>query len=92
MEQEVLYGAKSPPKPQSAKKGSKQCTGVPSTKKAALGGPVLQAHKLDSLNSPRISQTRSNKKPELMLQNDAIPASPACKFSVHACYNQEHLN
>ncbi|PPD92442.1 hypothetical protein GOBAR_DD10598 [Gossypium barbadense] len=57
-EQEVLYGAKqSPPKPQSAKKGSKQCTGVPSTKKVALGGPMLQAHKLDSVNSPRISQT-----------------------------------
>ncbi|MBA0588265.1 hypothetical protein Gorai_001377 [Gossypium raimondii] len=92
-EQEVLYGAKqSPPKPQSAKKGSKQCTGVPSTKKVALGGPMLQAHKLDSVNSPRISQTRSNKKTEFMLQNDAIPASPACKFSVHACYNQEHLN
>ncbi|MBA0616010.1 hypothetical protein Godav_016100 [Gossypium davidsonii] len=79
-EQEVLYGAKqSPPKPQSAKKGSKQCTGVPSTKKVALGGPMLQAHKLDSVNSPRISQTRSNKKTEFMLQNDAIPASPAFK-------------
>ncbi|KAA3456272.1 65-kDa microtubule-associated protein 3-like isoform X2 [Gossypium australe] len=77
-EQEVLYGAKqSPPKPQSAKKGSKQCTGVPSTKKVALGGPMLQAHKLDSVNSLRISQTRSNKKTEFMLQNDAIPASPA---------------
>ncbi|KAL1060913.1 hypothetical protein V6Z11_1Z059300 [Gossypium hirsutum] len=79
-EQEVLYGAKqSPPKPQSAKKGSKQCTGVPSTKKVALGGPMLQAHKLDSVNSPRISQTRSNKKTEFMLQNNAIPASPAFK-------------
>ncbi|KAG8484174.1 hypothetical protein CXB51_022936 [Gossypium anomalum] len=79
-EQEVLYGAKqSPPKPQSAKKGTKQCTGVPSTKKVALGGPMLQAHTLDSVNSPRISQTRSNKKTEFTLQNDAIPASPAFK-------------
>ncbi|KAL4296018.1 hypothetical protein GQ457_12G007310 [Hibiscus cannabinus] len=86
-EQEVLYGSKlCPSKPQSAKKCSKQSSGVTSTRRAALGGSML---KPDSVNSPRTPQTRYSKKTEVMFQNDrlnhrqndGIPASPAFLIS-----------
>ncbi|KAL4283223.1 hypothetical protein GQ457_16G024830 [Hibiscus cannabinus] len=86
VEQEVLYGSKpTPSKPPNAKKISKQS----SLKRSTSGGTML---KTDSVSTPRTPQIRSSKKSDLPFQNDrlnhrqddAIPASPACKFSGHA--------
>ncbi|XP_039060645.1 65-kDa microtubule-associated protein 3-like [Hibiscus syriacus] len=93
-EQEVLYGSKvCPPKQQTAKKYSKQS----SIRRTASGGSMVRP---DSVHTPRTPQIRSSKKTDLPFQNDrsnhqrddAILASPACKFSIYACYNQELLN
>lgn len=58
---------------------------------------MLPNHKPDSLHSAKATpQTRPSKKTERIFQNDlqddALPAYSAGKFSVSACYNQEHLN
>ncbi|KAK8599960.1 hypothetical protein V6N12_049826 [Hibiscus sabdariffa] len=96
-EQQVLYGSRlCPSKPQSAKKCSKQSTGVTSTRRAALGGSML---KPDSVNSPRTPQTRSSKKTEVMFQNDrlnhrqddAIPASPAWNQTPEAMHSMARV-